>query len=169
MRRRLAIGLGLALLVILVDQASKLWIVERVMDPPRVIEVTGFLNIVMVWNRGISFGLFSDMGGPGDWLFPAIAVVVVVGLVVWMARTDRTALAALIGLIVGGATGNLIDRLRYGAVADFLDFHALGLHWPAFNVADSAIVVGAVLLVADSLFHDRQRPTKEPSTGSETP
>ena len=82
-------------------------------------------------------------------------------LVIWLARADRRLIGVAIGLIVGGALGNLVDRVRYGAVADFLDVHAWGYHWPAFNAADSAITVGAVTLVLDSLFVRPERPKNE--------
>ena len=91
-------------------------------------------------------------------------MAVVIVLAVWLTRTDRTTVALGLGLIIGGAIGNVIDRIRFGAVFDFLDFHAFGFHWPAFNVADSAISVGAVILVVDSLFvrPEVRKLSKEP-------
>ncbi|MBT3238892.1 MAG: signal peptidase II [Rhodospirillaceae bacterium] len=146
------IGLGVAVIVGVIDQISKWWIVEDVMRPPHVIEVTPFFNIVLAWNRGVSFGMFNE-GSPGNvWLLSGIALGIVVVLMVWLWRSQCRLLASAIGLIIGGAMGNVIDRMNYGAVADFLDFHVAGFHWPAFNVADSAIFVGAVVLVLDSLF-----------------
>jgi signal peptidase II len=146
-----AFGLGLASLVILVDQLSK-WAIMAIMRPPRVIEVTAFFNLVVGWNRGVSFGLFNNDSPLNTWVLPVIALVVAAVLAFWLSKTERFSVAVGLGLIIGGAIGNVIDRVRFGAVFDFLDFHVLGFHWPAFNVADSTITVGAVILVADSLF-----------------
>ena len=150
------LGLLLAGLVLVVDQISKWWILEVVMQPPRAIEVTPFFNIVLVWNRGVSFGMFNEPGGWNVIVFTAVALLVVVALLVWLARTDQRLTGLALGLIVGGALGNVVDRVRFGAVIDFLDLHAAGWHWPAFNVADAAISVGAVVLIVDALFfHSR--------------
>jgi signal peptidase II len=149
-------GLILAALVLVLDQASKWWILLDVMAPPRMIEVTGFFNLVLVWNPGISFGLFG--GGGGRWLLAGLAVAIAVALVVWMVRTVRPWLAVALGLVVGGALGNALDRLIHGRVVDFLDFHLAGFHWPAFNLADSAITVGVVVMLVDSLFEKRAAP-----------
>lgn len=150
-RQALTVGFAVAALVLVFDQLTKWWIVGRVMDPPRAIEVTPFFNLVMVWNRGITFGLFGDAHW-GRWAFAALALAIVVVLITWLVRADRRWVAAALGLIIGGAIGNVIDRIRWGAVADFLDFHVAGWHWPAFNVADSAIVVGVGLLLLEALF-----------------
>lgn len=157
----LRLGLAIAAAVVVVDQASKWWIVEVVMRPPRVIEVTPFFNLVMGWNRGVSFGLFHDAPGWAAWVLPVVALIIVGVLLVWLARADRAPVGAAVGLIIGGAIGNLIDRARFGAVADFLDVHAWGHHWPAFNAADSAITVGAAALILDSLFVRPDRPKKD--------
>ncbi|MCP5366995.1 MAG: signal peptidase II [Hyphomicrobiales bacterium] len=153
-------GLAIAAVVAALDQATKWWILTRVMDPPRTIEVTPFFNLVMAWNRGVSFGLFDGDSPYNAWVLTALAVAIVIALLAWLARAQGPAILAGIGLVVGGAVGNVIDRLRFGAVADFLDFHAAGLHWPAFNLADSAITLGAVLLVLDSLFGGPESPKK---------
>ncbi|MGJ3260495.1 MAG: signal peptidase II [Rhodospirillales bacterium] len=145
-------GAAIAVLVLALDQASKWWIVEFVMDPPRVIPVTPFFNLVLAWNRGVSFGMFAADSAWGPWLLTALACVIVIALAVWLWRTPSKLSVAALGLIIGGAIGNVIDRLQYGAVIDFLDVHAAGWHWPAFNVADSAICVGAAILVLESLF-----------------
>lgn len=149
--RRLIPGLVLALVILAVDQVSKAIIVGSVMVPPRVIEVTGFFNLVMAWNYGVSFGLFNEPGTQ-RWVLIVLSLAVSLALVVWMTREVAPATRLALGAIVGGAIGNVIDRLHWGAVADFLDFHAFGYHWPAFNVADAAIVVGAAILVLDNLF-----------------
>lgn len=158
-------GLGVAAAVVVLDQVAKWWILEVVMRPPRVIEVTGFFNLVLGWNRGISFGLFNTGEPWTQWALPAVAVAVAAALVVWMARVDRLGIGAALGLVVGGAVGNLIDRARFGAVVDYLDVHALGFHWPAFNVADAAITVGVAALVLDSLFAGPDRHKREGGQG----
>jgi len=150
------LGLSLAALVIVLDQLLKWWIVTAVMDPPREIEVTSFFNLVMAWNRGISFSLFRSDWAAGPYVWAGLAVVVAVALGWWLGRVRHTLTAVALGLVIGGALGNAIDRLRLGAVADFLDFHWQGWHWPAFNLADSAISVGIVLLVAPGLFAARE-------------
>jgi signal peptidase II len=161
LRRPLALGLAVAALVVALDQVSKWWIVEVVMQPPRVIELLPVFNLVMGWNRGVSFGLFNADYGINAWLFTAVAAVVVAFLLAWLRKVEKRLLATAIGLVVGGAVGNVIDRLRFGAVADFIQLHAGGYAFPAFNVADSSITVGAVILVVDSLF---ERP--EPSNNN---
>jgi signal peptidase II len=151
-------GLALAAAVIVVDQASKWWILTSVMRPPRVIEVTPFFNLVMGWNRGVSFGLFNSDSPLNLWLLPLMVVGITAVLLVWLWRAERLWLGIGIGLVVGGAVGNLVDRMRFGAVADFLDVHAFGWHWPAFNVADSAITVGAAIILLESLFTREKKP-----------
>ena len=156
----LRLGLTIATVTAVLDQALKWWIVEHVMQPPRVIPITPFFNLVMGWNRGVSFGLFNSDSPWSQWLLSALAGVIVVALVIWLRQVSRRRLAAAIGLVIGGAIGNVIDRLRYGAVADFLDLHVAGEHWPAFNLADSAITVGAVVLVLDALFGPTEQHKK---------
>ncbi len=151
-------GLIVSAAVLALDQLTKWWIVFTVMRPPRIIEVTPFFNLVMGWNYGISFGFLNSVPALAQWLLPMVAVVITAALGVWLYRTDRLRPALSLGLIIGGAIGNLVDRLRFGAVADFLDFHAWGYHWPAFNAADSAITVGAVVLILDSLFVGDEKP-----------
>lgn len=148
----LRLGLGIGALVAVLDQGTKWWILALVMQPPRVIEVTPFFNLVLGWNRGVSFGLFSDADGLGPWPFIALTAAITLGLVVWLKRTSNRWLGGALGLIIGGAVGNAVDRMRLGAVVDFLDFHLGGLHWPAFNLADTAISVGVVMILVDSLF-----------------
>ena len=150
------LGLSLAALVIVLDQLLKWWIVTAVMDPPHEIEVTSFFNLVMAWNRGISFSLFRSDWAAGPYVWAGLAVAVAIGLGWWLGRVRHALAATALGLVIGGALGNAIDRLRLGAVADFLDFHWQGYHWPAFNLADSAISVGIVLLVVPGLFGARE-------------
>lgn len=161
------LGLLLAAIVVVADQLAKFWILEVVMVPPRVIPVTSFFNLVLAWNRGISFGLFNDGGARTAWVLPAVVAAVIAGLVVWLWRTPKPWIAIAVGLVLGGAIGNLIDRLRIGAVIDFLDVHAMGYHWPAFNLADCAITVGAAILVADSVFGgaEQHKPVEQQDKG----
>lgn len=148
-------GLLTALLVVIGDQMTKLWIVHDVMAPPKVIEVTSFFNIVMVWNRGASFGLFGTESPSTQYMLVGVAAVICLVLLLWLRKAKTAWLAVGLGAVIGGAIGNVIDRLRYGAVADFLDFHAAGYHWPAFNVADMAITVGVAMLLLDGLIGKR--------------
>ena len=145
----LKLGLPFTLLSFLLDQATKWWILNHVMDPPQVIPVTGFFNLVLGFNTGVSFGLFGEAPA---WLLMAFILPMVAGLLVWMTRTDSRLTAIALGLVVGGAFGNLLDRLRHGAVTDFLDFHVGAYHWPAFNFADVAIVSGVALLLIESVL-----------------
>lgn len=147
-------GLWIAACVFLLDQATKILMLEVVMVPPRPIDVTPFFNLVIVWNRGVSFGLLSDQGW-GPWPLVALTGAIVAGLLVWLARTKERWLGLALGLVIGGAVGNVVDRMIFGAVFDFIDVHAAGYHWPAFNVADAAISLGVVAIVADSLFSRR--------------
>jgi signal peptidase II len=151
-------GILAAFAVFALDQLSKWWILSLVMAPPRRIPVTGFFDLVLVMNRGVSFGMLGD--GPG-WLTAALiifAILLSAVLCIWLWRADSVLLALALGLVIGGAIGNVIDRFRFGAVVDFLDFHLAGYHWPAFNVADSAITVGVALLILDSLKSKAARP-----------
>lgn len=155
----LRLGLVVAALTVALDQLSK-WAMLEVLDlPGGAIEVTPFFNLVMVWNRGVSFGMFNSAGALAPWFLAGLALAVVVGLVIWLQRAEQVLTALGLGLIIGGALGNVIDRVRFGAVVDFLDVHALGYHWPAFNVADSGICVGAALLLADGLLAPRRQTT----------
>ena len=145
---------AIGLVVVVLDQLSKWLVVGRM--PAQVVEVTGFFNLVLVCNTGISFGLLPGDSPVKAWLLSAFALAVVIGLLIWVRRKDSLLLTAACGLVVGGALGNVVDRLRIGCVIDFIDVHAAGWHWPAFNVADSAITVGVALLLVHGLFFDAQ-------------
>lgn len=151
------LGIIAAVLVAVVDQASKWWILEQVMNPaPRVVEVTDFFNLVLVWNPGVSFGLFQADADYMPWVLTGVALLVA-GLVGrWLWAAERWTQALALGLVIGGAVGNVADRARFGAVCDFLDFHFAGWHFWAFNVADAGISVGVALLLIDGLFFDRE-------------
>ncbi len=145
-------GLLVALIIFLLDQWTKFEIVYNVMVRPHVIEVTSFFNIVMAWNRGVSFGMFGWDSEIKIYVLAGMAFIAAIGLAIWMQRENRLSFAMPCGAIIGGAIGNGLDRLHWGAVADFLDFHVAGYHWPAFNVADMGITCGATFLILDSLF-----------------
>ncbi len=146
------LGLAMATVVIVLDQISKWWVLEQIMQPPRLVEVTPFFNLVLAWNQGVSFGLFANETAVMPYALSAMALVIVVVLLVWLRGVERGLMAFGIGMVVGGAIGNVIDRLRFGAVADFLDFYAFGWHFWAFNIADAGISVGVALLILDGLL-----------------
>jgi signal peptidase II len=149
----LGLALGLAAVVLVLDQASKWVILTQVMQPPRVVEVTGFFNLVLTYNTGISFGwLGGEAVAWKSWALGGLALAVSAGLLYWLARQPERILSLAVGLIVGGALGNALDRAYRPGVVDFLDFHLFGWHWPAFNLADSSIFLGVVILVLDGLF-----------------
>jgi len=158
------LGVGLALLTLGIDQAHKWWmlLVFRIEERGRV-AVTPFLDLVYVKNLGVSYGLFLQEGPWGQWLLAAFAVVAVLGLVVWLARgvTERL-VAVSLGLIMGGAISNAVDRLVLGGVADFFSLHAFGYYWYVFNIADAAIVAGVAGLLYDSLVPSRNRASNSP-------
>ncbi|MDP6953474.1 MAG: signal peptidase II [Alphaproteobacteria bacterium] len=148
-RAYLKLGLAIAVVVIALDQATKALMLRVLPELGMRIEVTGFFNLVHVRNPGVSFGALQSVPA---WLITAVALAITVGLCIWMARAESRLVAASLGLAVGGAIGNVMDRVRFGWVFDFLDFHAFGWHWPAFNVADSAITVGVIGLLATGLI-----------------
>ena len=153
------LGLVAALVVLAADQATK-WAVLALLDlSAGPIPVTPYFNLVLVWNPGVSFGMLGGLGVYAPWALTGIALAVVAFLVAWLRRAQDGLTAAALGLVIGGALGNVVDRARYGAVVDFLDFHYAGYHWPAFNVADAAICVGAGLLLVGSLFAPRREAT----------
>jgi len=156
-------GLAVAAVVLVLDQLSKWWIRIVVMDPPRNIEVTPFFNIVYARNTGVSFSMFRADSLIGQWMLSAVALLIVVGLMVWMRRLARRWPVVALGLIVGGAVGNVVDRLRLGFVFDFLDFYWNGYHFAAFNLADSAITAGVAMLLIDGLFGRAEKAKKAPN------
>lgn len=151
-------GLATAFAVLVLDQLSKWWMLTDILSPPTLLKITPFFNLVLTWNRGISFGFFKADSPWGTWLLAAVAGVIVIFLLRWMFKGESRLSVVALGLIVGGAIGNVIDRVRFGAVVDFLDFHLAGTHFPAFNVADSAITVGAAALVLEALFAGPEQP-----------
>jgi signal peptidase II len=148
--RKLAPWYALALLLVVLDQLSKYW-VSASFDYGDARALTGFFNLVLTYNKGAAFSFLASAAGWQRGFFIAIALIAIVVISVLLVRhaADRLFCFSL-ALILGGAAGNVIDRILLGHVVDFLDFHVAGWHWPAFNLADSAITVGAVLLVVDS-------------------
>ena len=151
MKRTSLIAYGLAVLTIVFDQLSKLWVLN-VFDLPSKgsVHVGGPFSLTMVWNEGVSFGLLRAEQDLTRWALVVFSLAVAAFLAVWARKIEKPLLAIAVGLVMGGAVGNAIDRARFGAVADFLDFKALYFPW-VFNVADSAITVGVILLLLDSL------------------
>jgi signal peptidase II len=147
----LMLWLGIAVIVVLLDQVSKITM-SRLLVYGQSEMITPYFNLVMVYNQGAAFSFLANSGGWQRWFFSGLAFVVSLAII-WMLHKNATQrlFCWALTLILGGAVGNLIDRLLYGHVIDFLDFHVGTLHWPAFNVADSAITVGAALFVLDEL------------------
>jgi signal peptidase II len=149
--------LALSALIVVADQLTKYAAVKYLAAGS--IEVTSFFNLVLAYNSGAAFSLLADAAGWQRGLFIGIALVAVAWIVYLLRKYPHQRLFALaLSLVLAGAVGNVIDRMLIGAVVDFLDFHAFGRHWPAFNVADSAITCGAALLVWDAL---RPSPREE--------
>lgn len=154
-------GLWTALLVLLFDQATKWWILEVVQLPAiGHVPVLPVFSLTMVWNTGVTFGLFGGVGSWGPWILSVVALVVVVALGAWLRRAETAMVAVALGAIAGGAVGNVIDRVRFGAVVDFVHLHAFGWSWYVFNVADAAIVCGVGALLLDGLFPRSRLPAR---------
>ncbi len=138
--------------VTVVDQIIKQVMINLVFEPPRVIEITSYFNLVPVRNTGISFGMFGGDTELARWVLVAVAVAIMIALLLWLFRAGSKYIIIALVLVIGGAASNVIDRAISGAVIDFLDFHAFGVHWPAFNFADTVIVLGTAMLLYDGLF-----------------
>ena len=158
-----ALAYGLALAVIILDQLTKVMVlnaigiepVSAIRDGTAISQVfPPVLNFTYVLNTGVSFGLFG--GGAGRWILSVFSIVVAIALGIWALRANRLLLVSAIGLIMGGAIGNAIDRIRFGGVVDFIDFSGTGLFPWIFNIADSGITVGVVLLILDSFLSERR-------------
>ena len=172
-----AIGLSIALFILIADQVSKWWFLEEFIRPkhqvygpsrdlfswigdapnrlPAIeIPLTSFFNIVMVWNEGVTFGLFQ---GSQIAILVGFSLIICLVLAVWIFQTPDFFKILALSLVIGGALGNVLDRIRFGAVADFFDFYIGSWHWPAFNIADSAITLGVAFLLFDSVFLEPKR------------
>lgn len=146
-----------AIIVIVLDQISKHW-VSAALSYGEPVVFTSFFNFTLLHNPGAAFSFLSDAGGWQRWFFTLVAAVISVVLVIWLARVSEKRYEALaLALILGGAIGNLYDRVALGYVVDFIVVHYQDYYWPAFNIADSAITVGAVLLILDMLFSKDKR------------
>jgi signal peptidase II len=152
------LGLTIALVTLVLDQASKLWFLFgydlRIHQP---LVLAPFLEFIVVWNRGISYGLFQQESDLGRWILILLSLAASIWLTLWLWRTQQRFLAASLGLIVGGAVGNAIDRVAYGAVFDFVHIHVGTFSWYVFNVADAGIVAGVIGLLYDSLVLEGRR------------
>ncbi len=151
------LGLIVAALAAVVDQATKLWLIFAAdLGERGMVRLTPFLDLVLTWNRGISYGLFPQEGPLGQWALLALKAIAAVLLWIWLARATSRLTAVSLGLIVGGAIGNAIDRIAYGAVADFVLFHVttetFNFQWYVFNLADVAIVAGVIGLLYETLL-----------------
>lgn len=154
-------SLLIALIVLILDQASKLYLLF-VVDLPlaQPIVIAPFLELITVWNRGISYGLFQQHTDLGRWFLIVFSGIAAFGLMIWLWRVNTTVLALSLAMIIGGAIGNMIDRIAYGAVFDFIHVHVGTFSWYVFNIADAAIVAGVIGLVYDSLILERLRDKK---------
>lgn len=147
----------ISVLVIVLDQITK-YIADNSLDYRVPVDVMPSLNMTLVYNQGAAFSFLSDAGGWQRWFFMALSLIVSIVLIIWLRAVDKhqSYLAWGLALILGGAVGNLIDRSLYGYVIDFIDVYYRSWHWPAFNIADSAIVLGAGLLILDMFTHKQQ-------------
>lgn len=155
--RRLALAGGSVASALAADVVTKWVILNIVMVPPRTIVITPFFNLTLGFNTGVSFGMFRELFLERPLVLAGIMLVIVAGLLIWAMRAARRTETIGLGVVAGGALGNVLDRMRQGAVTDFLGFHIGDWHWPAFNMADAMIVSGVVLLIASSFW-----PTKSP-------
>ncbi len=155
------LGLAAAVLVAIADQLSKIWVLRFFAarpDQPPYAEQTSFFNLVLTGNRGMSFGLFNNNATMNAIVFTVLATAIVIALIVWMRRAKTQLMRLALGLVIGGAIGNVIDRIYLGAVVDFLDFHLGDWHWFAFNLADAAICIGVGCLLIDGLLGPKEMP-----------
>lgn len=158
------VGLGIAALIVLIDQAHKAWMLYVYDIGARgVVRIASFFDLVLVWNPGISYGLFPQESALGRLGLIVFAFGASLALAAWLAHVTTRLAAASIGLIIGGAIGNAIDRIVHGAVADFFSFHAFGYQWYVFNIADVAIVAGVVGLLYDSVFGGHKKAGNPPN------
>ena len=144
------LGIIVALIVIVFDQITKK--IATTYLATETFKIFDFLNFVLVYNKGISFSMFETESLWGPWIFSLIAIAIICGLFFWLKNAESKIISVSLGLLIGGALGNVIDRVLIGAVIDFIDFHKYGFHWPAFNIADVAIFLGVFIIVCINLF-----------------
>jgi signal peptidase II len=155
------LGLGIAVLTLLIDQAQKAWMLYIYdIGAKGIVTITPFFDLVLVWNRGISYGLLRQETALGRIGLIVFAIAASLALTVWLSRQTTALGAVSIGLIIGGAVGNVIDRIVYGAVADFFSLHVFGLQWYVFNIADAAIVAGVAGLLYEALVRGHKMAGK---------
>ena len=161
MSRAARFGFMAALMTLIADQVTKVWalfyspLAEKLSVP-----LLPFLELVVVWNRGISYGLFQQHTEWGRWLLVALSVAAVIGFSLWLRRVESRVLALSLGLLIGGAAGNLIDRVVFGAVFDFIHLHWGRFSWYVFNIADAAIVAGVAGLLYDAWLTRGEKPAE---------
>jgi signal peptidase II len=145
--------LGISFFIIVTDQLTKTWATDN-LPFAQPVALTPFLNFTLLHNTGAAFSFLADAGGWQRWFFMGLATIISIGLFIWILRLSAKQrwLGIALALILGGAIGNLIDRTIYGYVIDFIDFYYQQWHWPAFNIADSAISIGVFMLLIDALF-----------------
>ncbi len=160
MTKTLKQALGLSLVIFILDRLSKYWVLN-IIDLPTVgrIDILPFFSLTMVWNKGISLGLFQADDDVGRYFLIGLTAVITVVLLVWLWKETKLLVAFALAMVIGGALGNIWDRVHYGAVADFLHFHVSNYSFYVFNVADSAISLGVVLMLWDALLSP-QKSTK---------
>ena len=151
------LGLVTAAVALVIDQASKYWILHDVLEDKAMIIFTPFFSLVRAWNTGVSFSMFNDWGLSGVIVLSLVAFVIIAFLANWLRKEPSKLIQVSLGLIIGGALGNVIDRIRLGAVFDFLDFSIGTYHWPAFNAADSFICVGALIVIFHGLWNNQKK------------
>ena len=156
----LFLGWIVIIAAIAADQASKL-AVDFLITENHVYAITSWFNLVKVWNTGVSFSMFNNHGNIGRWVLIVLAVAVSLCLIYLMCKESNRVKQVAYSLIIGGAIGNVIDRIRYGAVLDFLDFHYKTYHWPAFNLADTVICVGAGLFILMEILNGKKKGKKK--------
>jgi signal peptidase II len=150
--RLVPLGLIALVVVLFADQASKYWVLNILqLQAVGRIDLLSVLSLTMVWNQGVTFGMFKADSQFGAMLLAAVAAIIVVALGIWLRRAETRLVAIALGAIAGGAIGNVLDRIRFGAVVDFIHLHVAGWSWYVFNVADAAIVCGVAALVLDGL------------------
>lgn len=146
------LGLITAAIALIIDQVSKYWILNDVLQDKAMIIFTPFFSLVRAWNTGVSFSMFNDWGLSGIIILSLVAFTIIAFLINWLRKEPSKLIQVALGLIIGGALGNVIDRVRLGAVFDFLDFSFGAYHWPAFNAADSFICIGAIIVIAHGVL-----------------
>lgn len=151
------LGLLIALGVIIVDQVSKYVVMHYILSEYVALVVAPFFAVVRAWNTGVSFSMFNNFGIKGVYILSGVALIIVALLLKWLKSEKSRLVQVALGFIIGGALGNVIDRIHLGAVFDFLDFYVGDHHWPAFNMADSFICIGAALIIIHSLFFIKKR------------